>query len=217
MEKYKVMKVIIQWSPEEDCETRILDKLWNFTTDNFSGEIPCVDDKMLLNLPSENSLKGYEPWKFQVIQRTWEPENSTIHLKVRLDNPQEFLDLSEEEKAYLADKLRREGSDRGRRRTPLSFETVHVNTTKEQEIPEPRRPKPNLQTVHISQTSEEQEIPDLESSTSKSYQEEKSHQESEAKTQVRDLEITDTIVHSRNKRQFDVYGTTFTQIHQQGC
>lgn len=200
MEKSKAVKVIIKWSTEEDCETIILDKLWKFTTDNFSGEIPCVGDRMLLKLPIDSPLGIYEPWKFQVVQRTWEPENSTIHLKVRLDNPQEFLDLSEEEKAYLADRLKQEGSDRGRRRTPLSLEGVRVNTTKEQEVPEQRRPKPNLQTVHISQASEEQEIPDLESATPKSYQ-----------------EIIDATVHSRKRRQLDMHETTFTQIDQQGC
>jgi hypothetical protein len=198
MEKSKAMKVVIKWSTEEDCETIILDKLWKFTTDNFNGEIPFVNDNMLLNLPSENSLKGYEPWKFQVVQRTWEPENSTIHLKVRLDNPQEFLDLSEEEKAYLADRLKQEGFDRGRRRPKLGSlnSTVRVN---------------------VSQTNEDQKTPDLESATPKGYQEEKSRQESETKTQVRDLEITDTIIHSRKRRQLDMYETTFTQIDQQGC
>jgi hypothetical protein len=73
------MKVIIQWSPEEeDSETLIMDKLWNFTTDNFGGEIPCVGDKMLLNLPIENPLGRYKPWQFKVVQRTWEPEQQEI-------------------------------------------------------------------------------------------------------------------------------------------
>lgn len=201
MEKTKIMKVIIKWVPEEEgSEILMSDKLWNFTTDNFNGEIPFVDDKMLLNLPSEDSFKGYEPWKFKVVQRIWEPENSTIHLKVKLANPQEFLDLSEEEKAYLADRLNQEGFDRRPRRPKFSLEAAHVNTSKEQEIPEPRRPKPNLQKVHISQAIEKQKTPDLESATPKSYQ-----------------EIIDATVHSRKRRQFDMYETTFTQIDQQGC
>jgi hypothetical protein len=88
------------------------------------------------------------------------------------------LDLSEEKK----DSLKQEGFDRRSRRPKLSLEAAHVNTSKEQEIPEPMRPKPNLQTVHISQAIEKQKTPDLESATPESYQ-----------------EITDTIVHSRNR------------------
>ena len=196
MEKVNVVKVIIQWSPaEEDSETLIMDKLWNFTTDNFGGEIPCVGDKMLLNLPIENSLGRHKPWKFQVVQRTWEPENSKLHLKVRLDNPQEFLDLSEEKKDTLKYRLEQEPYNKRPRRPPMSLERVHVVLT-----------------------SEQQETQDLERSTSKSDQEEeKSHQESKAKTPVRDLEITDTIVHNRKRQQLDPYSATFTQIHQQGC
>jgi hypothetical protein len=81
----------------------------------------------------QNWSSKHKPWKFQVVQRTWEPENSKIHLKVRLDNPQEFLDLSEEKKDTLKYRLEQEPYNKRPRRPPMSLERVHVVLTSEQQ------------------------------------------------------------------------------------
>lgn len=105
------MNIEIRWfAGKEYKQIEFMIKTWDFTTEDFNGEIPRVGDKISLLLPIQKESQSKiekTSWTFEITERTWHPEGKekSIALNVELVNPKSFWALSDEVKAELKETI----------------------------------------------------------------------------------------------------------------